>query len=49
MSVSRNLAFKVVILISFPHRLNKDRNRWKEIVLGRQEATPTTKFEAATC
>jgi len=49
MSVLRSLAFKVVRLNSFPHRLNKDRNRWKEMLLWLQEATPTTKYEAAKC
>jgi hypothetical protein len=44
-----SLACKVAELNPFPNTLNKDRNRWKQMVLQVQETTPTTKSEAATC
>jgi hypothetical protein len=44
-----SLAFKVVELNDFSHTLNKDRNRWKEMVQWVHETTPTIMSEKATC
>jgi hypothetical protein len=43
------LAFKVAELNNFPPRSNKDRYRWKEMVLWIHEMALVTKFYAATC
>ena len=49
-TVLRSLAFnKVAKLNHLSHTPNKDRSRWKEMVLWIHKTTPTTKSEAATC
>jgi hypothetical protein len=45
----RSLVLVVAELNHFPYRPNKDRLRWKEMVLWVHETTPTIKSEAATC